>query len=125
MKLYKVAAAPPGERWSGSKTGLKDFAEIELPKDGRQGMAAFLNGNEREVGLEAFGQGARLDADVQELDELQQAELRAVAAVQKKSLQLTADAIVAFILDDATVAQAEAVFAALGTRFKEQVNGTR
>lgn len=76
MKLYKIPDAPAGERFHSSKTGLKDFTEIELPKDGRQGMAAFLNGNE----LELVGVGL---LPPKQLDELEQAELRAVAAAEE------------------------------------------
>lgn len=127
MKLYKVTAAAPGERWHSAKTGLKDFEEVVTPKDGRAGMATFLNDAEREVGLEAFGQGARLDEEVRELDGLEQAELRAVAEAQVSTVsrQLTTDAIVGFILDDATVAQTEAIFTAIGTRFKELAHAVR
>jgi hypothetical protein len=120
MKLYKIPNAPAGERFHSSKTGLKDFTEIELPKDGRAGMATFLNDNEAEL------VGVGLLPPTQ-LDELEQAELRAVAAARATTMsqqkQLTASSIVEFILDDATVAQAEAVFAALGTRFKELAHG--
>lgn len=76
MKLYKIQAAPAGERWHSAKTGLKDFDEIETPKDGRQGMAAFLNSNE----IELVGVGL---LPPKQLDELEQAELRAVAAAQQ------------------------------------------
>jgi hypothetical protein len=118
MKLYKIANALPGERWHSAKTGLTGFEEVELTKDGRAGMAQFLNANE----LDLIGVGLLPPTP---LDPLEAAELRAVAAAKGGTTQLTADTIIAFILDDATVAQAEAVFAALGTRFKEHVNGAR
>jgi hypothetical protein len=145
MKLYKIPNAPAGERFHSSKTGLKDFTEIELPKDGRAGMATFLNANEIEVGrpghkwhdeLQPPCPEHQMGYDCQhghgplptpQLDELEQAELRAVAAARATTMsqqkQLTASSIVEFILDDATVAQAEAVFTALGTRFKELAHG--
>jgi hypothetical protein len=82
MKLYKITDAPAGDRWHASKTGLKDPVDLELPRDGRAGMAAFLNANEREVS------GNRMievdthagDTRITPVDELEQAELRAVYA---------------------------------------------
>jgi hypothetical protein len=132
MKLYKLPTAPAGERWHSAKTGLKDFEELELPKDGRAGMAAFLNGNEREVGNPALVAGtlAVATSEVERFahDALELAELKAVAAARQTTMpqqsQLTADAIVEFILGDATVAQTETIFAAIGTRFKEQARGS-
>lgn len=87
MKLYKISNAPPGERWHSSKTGLKDFIEVELPKEGRAGMAVFLNDGEREL-LEPVGRHnwtKPLGGDptvVGAPDDLEAAELRAVAAAQ-------------------------------------------
>lgn len=134
MKLYKLPNAPAGERWHSSKTGLKDFTEIELPKDGRAGMAQLFNANEAEIVFEAFAPLAGpiegpISTQGRPLDELEQAELRAAEQQRAKTVtrerELTATSIVEFILDDATVAQTETIFAALGTRFKEQANVTR
>jgi hypothetical protein len=124
MKLYKIPGAPAGERFHSAKTGLKDFEEIELPKDGRAAMAAFFNNNE----LELVGIGL---LPPQELDELEKAELRAVAqaagptTVPHHERDWTATDIQDFVLNRATVAQAESIFSALGTRFKELVNDGR
>jgi hypothetical protein len=124
MKLYKIPDAPAGERFHSSKTGLKDFVEIELPKDGRAGMAAFFNDNEREL----VGVGL---LPPRQLDALEQAEMRAVAAAEQSTTVphaqrpiSTAD-IEGFILGDSSVAQVEDIFAALGTRFKELANDRR
>lgn len=84
MKLYKIAEAAAGQRWHASKTGLKDPVDLELPKDGRGGMAAFLNENEREVGLHRI--------IPQALDELEQAEMRAVQASTTAPYQSPLDA---------------------------------
>lgn len=130
MKIYKIASAPAGERWHSAKTGLKDFTEVELPKDGRAGMAAFLNGNEREA-IEPFYRGSGHVLDLPDIDPLQQAELRAVAAAQPATTlpvnerPISATDIERFILDRASVEQTEDIFATLGTRFKEFANGTR
>lgn len=77
MKLYKVPGAPPGTRWHSSKSGLKDFDELEMPKEGRQGMADFLNANEGEVG--------------EPQDFLAAAEQRAVRAAEPASRPMEAD----------------------------------
>jgi hypothetical protein len=71
MKLYKVPTAPPGERWHASKTGLKNFGEVEMPKLGRGAMAEFLNANEAQVALADYSEP--------DLDPLERAELRAAA----------------------------------------------
>jgi hypothetical protein len=125
MKLYKIPGAPAGARFHSSKTGLKDFVEIELPKDGRAGMAAFFNDNEREL----VGVGL---LPPRQLDALEQAEMRAVAAAEQSTTVSshaqrpvsTAD-IEGFILNSASVAQVEDIFASLGTRFKELANDRR
>lgn len=126
MKLYKVSNAPVGQRWQSQKAQaakLGSVEEIETPKDGRQGMCVFLNSNEREVSLVAFGEGAKLDEDVRVLDPLEEAELRAVreattvSANQQRAWNATD--IEDFILNRATVNEVSNIFACLGTRFKE------
>lgn len=118
MKLYKTQTSP---RWHASKTGLKEFDEIELPKEGRQGMADFLNANEVETQFLWDKQ-----QHPQEYDPLEAAELRAVGAAHPPTQQIErvqnawdATSIEEFILEHATVAQCENIFARLGTRFKE------
>lgn len=134
MKLYKTPAAAPGERWHSSKTGLKDLIEVELPKEGRGGMAAFLNTNETEVTDEQLGRynwtkplGG--DPTVVALDPLEAAELRAVATAQSQAVGQSRDweasDIEDFILNRARTAQVESIFARLGTRFKELTHGSQ
>lgn len=114
MKLYKIADAPAGERWHSAKTGLKDPTEVVLPKDGRQGMATFINANELEV-----SQGVASGP----IDELEQAEMRAVREATTMSVNQQraweATDIEDFILNRASVAQVANIFSCLGTRFKE------
>lgn len=119
MKLYKIADAPAGERWHSAKTGLKSPTDVELPKNGRQGMATFINGCELEVATGAVSSGV-------ELDEIEQAEMRAVAEArvattvsERAQRAWEATDIEDFILNRATTAQAGNIFACLGTRFKE------
>lgn len=132
MKLYKIATAPAGERWHSSKTGLKDPAEVEMPKEGRAGMAAFLNQAEAEIQNEAQGRvnwSRPLGGDptVVETDPLRQAEQRAVdeakATTVLRAQAYTATDIEDFILNRATVDQTANILSCLGTRFKELVNG--
>jgi hypothetical protein len=133
MKLYQIPNAPAGSRWHSSKTGLKEgYGEVELPRDGRATMAAFLNANEvaatnlvLTIGDKVVGVGA----GPAPLDELEQAELRAVAADQPQAkppfnTSWEASDIESFILSRATVAQVETIFATLGTRFKELSNAS-
>ena len=88
MKLYKIPTAPPGERFHSSKTGLKDFIEIETPKDGRAAMADWLNDHELELTntephASKVDYGGYAGTQLDRLDPLQEAELRAVAAQQQ------------------------------------------
>lgn len=123
MKLYRVHEAPAGQRWQPVQIEAKRlgaYEPVELPKNGRQGMAAFLNANELEVGHSR----PMLDSTA---DPLEEAELRAVTAAttmsqQQRDWEVTD--IEDFLLNRATVAQVENIFACLGTRFKEQVNGS-
>lgn len=121
MKLYKIANAPAGERWHSAKTGLKDFEEVEMPKgEGRAGLAAFLNVCETETA----GAG-------QSLDELEQAEMRAVEAAKSPAeldfdrrrgiavaRQQDTDPLVAWMLE-AKPWQLARVFEAMGERVGE------
>ena len=133
MKLYKLPNAPAGHRWLSHKTGLRNFEDVELPREGRQGMADFLNQNELEVAAKDEGEPDHPD---DELDPLEQAELRAVeehrwteapATESKQAAKIfsawDATAVEDFILNHATVSQVESIFARLGTRFKELAKG--
>lgn len=124
MKLYKIPNAPAGHRWMSHKTGLRDFETVETPKEGRQGMADFLNQNELEVAIKDS------EGEPGCPDELEQAELRAIEAARPAppTGNKQADGIFAswdaaeiedFVLNRASVAQVEHIFATLGTRFKE------
>ena len=90
MKLYLIPDANPGERWHSSKTGLKDPTEVEMPKAGRAAMADFLNDNEHTIGVRNTLGHRPVDLPVYEddrpLDDLEKAELRAVAAAQGTTL---------------------------------------
>jgi hypothetical protein len=88
-------------------------------------MAAFLNSNE----LELVGIGL---LPPRQLDELEKAELRAVAQAAPATtvpdhVQRDWDAsdIEDFILNRARTAQVERIFASLGTRFKELAHDAR
>lgn len=130
MKLYHT----DDDVWHGTQVDAKRHAKEhdvswelrEVPTD-KPGLIEYLNRIKEPSPVTAIelvpmpGQAPP--------DDLEAAELRAVAAASATTMsrerQLTSDTIVAFILDDATVAQAEAVFAALGTRFKELAHGPR
>lgn len=86
MKLYYVKAATPALRWQGTQADAarqaretagdaKAFEQAEVPTD-KPGLLVFLNAMEMNL---LDGKGGE---HVQQLDELQQAELRAVAAAQ-------------------------------------------
>lgn len=140
MNLYYVAAAQAGDRWQGTQadakqmdkaTGKRGWVLREVPTTPKEEFIKWLNSEEQSNPYTPFLE--QCDAPMPTItinrqpDELEQAELRAVAEAKATTMskQLTSDSIVEFILNDATVAQVEVVFAALGTRFKECINGTR
>lgn len=131
MKLYYTTAALPGQRWTGTQVDAKacakaaggEFINREVPVD-KPNLLKFLN--DFEVEASAGGIVSVLPAEpAAELDELEQAELRAVqaAAPPRPAVDHSVDGVVDYVLNRATVAQAEQVFAALGTRFKELISG--
>lgn len=134
MKLYYVKAADAALRWQGTQDDAKKLARasgdpklqqdrswelVEVPVD-KPGLLVFLNAMEMNL----------LNYAPQP-DPIEQAELRAVAAQQPATTMsrdaqrpITTTDIERFILDHASVAQVEDIFAALGTRFREVTNGT-
>ena len=125
MKLYRINTVT-GPRWHGTQADAKaeakqlgtEFAQVDVPTD-KPGLIAWLN--------------AQMATDVQpethQLDPLEAAELRAVAAAGASTTvpdhaerNWEATDIEAFILERATVAQASRIFECFGTRFKELAN---
>lgn len=135
MKLYKIPHAAPGHRWLSHRTGLREFETVETPREGRQGMADFLNANELEVmpkdGPEPGPDFVNEDNN-SERDILHEAEQRAVAAARTTQSAKTEQVqrswdrndIEDFILNRATVSDVESIFTCLGTRFKELANAS-
>lgn len=128
MKLYYAENAPAGERWTGTQADDKavrkqhggDMVQREVPTD-KPNLIQFLNAEERITSQQSAGQ--------REPDELEKAEMRAVAAAGASTTMpdhaernWEATDIEAFILERATVAQASRIFECLGTRFKELAN---
>lgn len=136
MKFNYIPKAAPGQRWQGTQAdakriGGKDYEVREVPTD-KPNLMAFLNARDMQDCPPAAGPvEGPASTHGQPLDDLQKAELRAVAEARATTMsppappgaQLTAGQVIEFILDIATVAQAESIFAALGTRFKEATNG--
>lgn len=162
MKLYYIPSAAPPYRWQGTKAdanrvgGKGDF-QREVPTD-KPNLLKFLNEQESAVvnvistpmgdsfirNHTPFEDERLFDeqrttaglandmGDEHQLDELEQAEMRAVEAARgvttlpPPALKQTYEAtdIEDFILNRATVDQASNIFACLGTRFKELANGT-
>jgi hypothetical protein len=124
MKLYKIPGAPAGERFHSAKTGLKDFEEIELPKDGRARHGSVPQ--QQRAGAcrhrPAATPGARR---AREGRAARSCASGAPTTVPDHERDWTATDIQDFVLNRATVAQAESIFSALGTRFKELVNDRR
>jgi hypothetical protein len=128
MKLYYVPKAPLGARWQGTQVDAKaagkavsgDFIQREVPVD-KPNLLQFLNAEE---------QVTRQQEPDQQLDALEQAELRAVAAAGQPTTvsphaqrDWDASDIEDFILNRASTPDVERIFATLGTRFKELANG--
>jgi hypothetical protein len=95
------------------------------------GAPAFLNANEVEVAAPVAGPvEGPVSTHGRPPDELEAAELRAVAAAAGPTTlpshgqrDWEASDIEDFILNRASVAQVSNIFECLGTRFKEHVNG--
>lgn len=133
MKLYVTRtgklAHGPITGWYGTQAEAKKAAGKdnwwgleEVPVD-KPSLLIWLNNR-------TVLEGLPLDREEQEVDEIEQAEMRAVAAAAPSTTlpsherNWEASDIAAFVLERASVAQAENIFAALGTRFKELANGT-
>lgn len=129
MKLYKITYLG-GFIWHGTQANAKlgakqiggTFEQVDVPTD-KDGLLTWLNENVSGVA----------EAKV-EHDELEAAELRAVEEASRSQLEerstrrhdlvdrdWDAGNIQEFVLNRATVAQCEQIFATLGTRFKELV----
>lgn len=134
MKLYHTDDGV----WHGTQADAKrharandtDWEERNVPTD-KPGLIEYLN----DINLPPPVTATQLVPVYGEpVDELHLAEQRAIEqargivdqrpaqAVEKIQRDWDAGDIVDFILNRATVAQCENVFASLGTRFKEQVN---
>jgi hypothetical protein len=125
MKLYRIAG---GINWYGTQVDAKagarqlgrTFEQVEVPTD-KEGLLNWLNSN---TVIDGHTEDARPSDDV---DELREAELRAIAAAAKPTAPAintnwTATDVTDFVLNRATISQVENIFACLGTRFKEVVN---
>ena len=118
MRLYRT---PSGE-WVTANGKGHTFYEIPTNK---VGLLGWLNQNCRRF------RDISEDQQVEHsLDDLQRAELRAVAEASASTTMSAhgqrdweAADVEAFILERATTAQAERIFATLGTRFKELAHG--
>lgn len=130
MKLYKVPDAPAGSRWQATQDGARrqhhPFEQVTVAEDGRQGMCEMLNAGE----LECYGRGVDFVKPLNETepDILVAAEQRAIDEQSRQRVEAVqrdweASDIEDFVLNRASVAQAENIFACFGNRFKELARG--
>lgn len=139
MILWYVPGASPGSRWHATQDKAKIFKQPfdkhTVAEDGREGMALLLNQCE----MYAFGVGAgmreEIDAvaaipdddidtgDIPEITNWSGAERGKFSTVPSSQTRLTAATIEDHILNHASVAEVERIFATLGTRFKELARG--
>jgi hypothetical protein len=130
MRLYRILGAGWAGTQADAKAAAKDagapWHEFDVPTD-KPGLLAFLS--DRNVPAQP-DERAKVDAlrvplerDPLDAPAATPATPAAVAAdpaaVARRERAFEADAIVEFILDRASVAQVEAIFAAIGTRFAE------
>lgn len=129
MRLYRILGAAWAGTQADAKAAAKDantpWHEYEVPTD-KTGLLAFLN--ERNVPAQA-DEVAQLEEkrvpmprDPMDAPAAEPINMASVAAkvVRQSQESFTAGEIEDFILNRATVAQVENIFAALGTRFAEK-----
>jgi hypothetical protein len=129
VKLYRIRNGQHGQilhwygtqdeaRKAGRETGF--WEQVEVPVD-KPGLLNWLNQHSIVEGIPVDGAQPDFVKDVNEdPDPIEAAEMRAVAAAQPAPVKpVDATAIEDFILNHASIAQVESIFARLGTRFKE------
>jgi hypothetical protein len=122
MKVYLVPNAPASLRWHASQASAKTMARayggevspIRVAENGRDELVELLNGRE----LLAQPEPVTISGEPVE-QQVERAVERIVSATPVTIDEATD--IEDFILNRASVAQVEAIFARLGTRFREAI----
>lgn len=124
MKLYHLPDAYPGHRWQPLKP--KNGVAVNIAENGREELANFLNGLEIDLLADAAPRELTRDEIVNSnTPEAQAAARKIMNPAPDAAAYCKADAIVAFILDEAPVAVVENILASLGTRVAELAKAKR
>lgn len=121
MKLYRIAAAPAGQRWQAKQADADKLKRehggtveaLFLAEHGREQFAEFLNSMED------------IAADRAVVEAPEPEKPAPFMLKPDPSADFEASQIEAFILDRASVAQVERIMCALGCRFGELVKEKR
>jgi hypothetical protein len=123
MILYYAPGASPGSRWQPTQDKAKvlhqPFDQFRVGEQGRQEMCDLLNKGE----LYTFGLGVGMKDEIGELEPSNSEDT--VPVVREAAKRVSIYEIEDYILNHATIAGVEDIFAAIGTRFKALVDDRR